>query len=110
MIDLQPALPGFETHRKPPAVTVASIQREAADFFGIGLRDLLSDRRAPNVAGPRQVAMWLAKTHTSHSLPAIGRLFRRDHTTVQHAVRQVEKRAATDPQLAAQIQALEARL
>ena len=64
-------------------------------------------RRARAVARPRQVAMFLAKSLTSKSLPEIGRGFGgRDHTTVIHAVRKVEQLRETDSQLADDIELL----
>lgn len=93
----QPALPGFEAHRRPPRVTIAEIQREVADHFHIPAAEMTSARRFRAVARPRQIAMFLAKELTPKSLPAIGRDFGgRDHTTVIHAIRQVEKLCATD--------------
>ncbi|MFV2092005.1 MAG: helix-turn-helix domain-containing protein, partial [Hyphomicrobiales bacterium] len=50
------------------------------------------------VVYPRQVGMYLAKTLTSRSLPEIGRKFGgRDHTTVLHAVRKIERLLGEDP-------------
>ena len=70
-----------------------------------------SARRARSVARPRQVAMFLAKTMTSRSLPDIGRRFGgRDHTTVIHGVRKIEELRATDPQIADDIDALKRAL
>ena len=61
---------------------------------------MLSERRARNIARPRQVAMYLSKQFTARSLPEIGRKFGgRDHTTVMHAVRKVEDLRRTDSQL-----------
>lgn len=107
---IQPTLPGFDPHRRRAYASVADIQRETADYFQVSLHDLLSDRRGANIARPRQVAMYLASKRTPYSWPRIGREFHRDHSTVMHACAQVKKRMAADPQLAAQIQALEARL
>ena len=68
---------------------------------------LLSARRARQVARPRQVAMYLAKTLTSRSLPDIGRRFGgRDHTTVIHAVKKIEELKATDSQIAEDVELL----
>ena len=54
------------------------------------ISDLLSKRRSRSVARPRQVAMYLAKELTNHSLPEIGEAFGgRDHTTVLHAYRTI---------------------
>ena len=64
--------------------------------FGISLVDLLSDRRAREVARPRMVALYLAKTLTDLSLPQIGRAFSRDHTTVMHACNEIIHRCTAD--------------
>ena len=61
---------------------------------------MVSARRAREVARPRQIAMYLAKQLTPRSLPEIGRRFGgRDHTTVIHAVRQIEKLRASDSEI-----------
>lgn len=61
-----------------------------AKHFDIPAKDIMADSRMPKYVVPRQVAMYLAKTLTLRSLPAIGKQFRRDHTTVLHAVRKIE--------------------
>ncbi len=89
-------------------VTVDEIQRQVADYFNIKLSDLLSARRARQVARPRQVAMYLCKHLTSKSLPSIGRKFGgRDHTTVMHAVKRIEELRQTDSVLEEDILHLE---
>ena len=56
------------------------------------MTDLISARRARVVARPRQIAMFLSKSLTSKSLPEIGREFsNRDHTTIIHSVKTIEK-------------------
>jgi len=81
-------------------VTIDEIQRTVADYFNLRLSELLSNRRARNIARPRQVAMFLSKQLTSRSLPEIGRKFGgRDHTTVMHGVRRIEELRQTDSQL-----------
>ncbi|MCF6765323.1 chromosomal replication initiator protein DnaA [Thiotrichales bacterium 19S3-7] len=73
-------------------VKVDNIQKVVADFYGIKVQDLLSKQKSRDIARPRQIAMALAKELTSHSLPEIGNFFGgRDHTTVLHAVRTIEK-------------------
>lgn len=73
-------------------ITIEDIQKRVSEYYGIKISDMQSARRSQNVARPRQVAMYLAKTLTSRSLPEIGRKFGgRDHTTVLHAVRKVEE-------------------
>ena len=88
-------------------VTIDEIIRKVADHYNLRMSDLLSARRARQVARPRQVAMFLAKTLTSRSLPDIGRRFGgRDHTTVIHAVRKIEELRATDAQIAEDVELL----
>lgn len=81
-------------------ITIDEIMRHTADFYGMRLPDMTSERRARAVARPRQVAMYLAKRLTTRSLPEIGRKFGgRDHTTVLHAVRRIENLRSTDSTL-----------
>jgi chromosomal replication initiator protein len=88
-------------------VTIDEIKRKVADHYNLRLSDLVSARRARAVARPRQVAMFLAKTLTSKSLPEIGRGFGgRDHTTVIHAVRKVEQLREIDSQISDDIELL----
>ncbi len=103
---LRPHLKGAERR-----VTVDEIQKATCDHFKLKQADLLSERRTRAIARPRQVAMYLAKTMTTRSYPDIGRRFgNRDHTTVLHAVRQIEKLKAEDPGLAADVDALTRKL
>jgi chromosomal replication initiator protein len=82
-------------------VTIDEIIRKVADHYNLRMSDLLSARRA------RQVAMFLANTLTSRSLPEIGRRFGgRDHTTVIHAVRKIEELRVTDGQIAEDVELL----
>lgn len=67
--------------------------------------ELTSHRRTASVVRARQISMYLAKTLTEQSLPEIGRRFGgRDHTTVLHAVRKIERLIQTDSDLAAQVE------
>lgn len=81
-------------------LTIDDIQRRVADHYALKINDLISPRRAREIARPRQVAMYLAKMLTPRSLPEIGRRFGgRDHTTVMHAVKRIESLRATDHEL-----------
>ena len=78
-------------------VSIDNIQRVVAEYYKIKVSDLHSKRRSRSVARPRQVAMYLAKELTNHSLPEIGDAFGgRDHTTVLHACRKVKELLETD--------------
>ena len=81
-------------------VTIDEIMRQVSDYYNLRLSEILSARRARDIARPRQVAMYLAKQMTSRSLPEIGRKFGgRDHTTVMHAVRKIDDLRRTDSTL-----------
>jgi chromosomal replication initiator protein len=81
-------------------ITIDEIQRKVADYYTVKLSDMMSARRAREVARPRQVAMYLAKKLTPRSLPEIGRRFGgRDHTTVMHAVKRIDELRAADREL-----------
>ncbi|MBS9476215.1 chromosomal replication initiator protein DnaA [Ancylobacter radicis] len=95
----------------PRRVRIDEVQRAVAHHFHVSRDDILSQRRTANVVKPRQIAMYLAKTLTLHSLPEIGRRFGgRDHTTVLHAVRKIEGLQARDDDLAGQLSALKATI
>ena len=72
-------------------ISIDNIQRTVAEYYKIKNSDMLSKRRNRNIARPRQMAMFLAKQLTNHSLPEIGEAFGgRDHTTVLHACRRIK--------------------
>jgi len=74
------------------SINVESIQNLVASHFNLNIEELLSARRSRSLARPRQIAMYLAKQHTTNSLPDIGRKFsNRDHTTVIHAVKKIDE-------------------
>lgn len=71
-------------------ITLELVQKTVADFYKIKVAEMYSQKRTRAIARPRQVAMWLARELTSHSLPEIGDAFGgRDHTTVLHACRTI---------------------
>ncbi|WP_150291633.1 chromosomal replication initiator protein DnaA [Sphingobium estronivorans] len=89
-------------------ITVDEIQKVCAAHYKIDAAEMRSKRRARAVARPRQVAMYLAKKMTPRSLPEIGRIFGgRDHSTVIHAVRTIEELRQNNPDIDADIRALQ---
>lgn len=86
--------------REPRRVKIEDIQKLVATRYNVSRADILSERRTAAVVKPRQIAMYLAKSLTPRSLPEIGRRFGgRDHTTVLHAVRKIEKAIGEDRSL-----------
>ncbi len=81
-------------------VTIDNIQTIVCKFFKISKSEMLSPRRSRYLVRPRQTAIYLAKILTSKSLPEIGRAFaNRDHTTVIHSVKTIERIRKTDNEL-----------
>ena len=81
-------------------VTIDSIQTIVCKYFKISKNEMLSPRRSRYLARPRQTAIYLSKILTSKSLPEIGRAFsNRDHTTVIHSVKTIEKLRKEDNEL-----------
>ena len=88
-------------------VTIDLIQTIVCKFFKISKNEMLSSRRSRYLVRPRQTAIYLAKTLTSKSLPEIGREFsNRDHTTIIHSVKTIEKIKEKDSQMVDNINTL----
>ncbi len=81
-------------------VTIDLIQSMVCKFFKISKNEMLSSRRSRYLVRPRQTAIYLTKILTSKSLPEIGREFsNRDHTTIIHSVKTIEKLKEKDPEM-----------
>lgn len=78
-------------------LTIEIIQKKVADHYQIRHSDMTSKRRPNNIAIPRQIAMYLARSLTKHSLQEIGDAFGgRDHGTVIHACKSVDNMLEQD--------------
>jgi chromosomal replication initiator protein len=83
--------------RDAPPCSISEIVDASAREFGVGRESLLARDRRPDVATARQVAMFLARELTDHSLPEIGRgIGGRNHATVLHAVNRVGAALTSD--------------
>ena len=88
-------------------VTVDLIQSLVCKFFKISKTEMLSSRRSRYLVRPRQTAIYLTKLLTTKSLPEIGRDFsNRDHTTVIHSIKTIEKLKKSDNELCNSIDTL----
>ncbi len=91
--------------------TIEKIQKFVAQFYGIKIAELISKNRARSVARPRQIAMYLAKTLTSESLPKIGAGFGgKNHATVIHSVKLVKELMNSDQKILQEIKSLEEKI
>ena len=82
---------------EPVNTTIEKILNEVSHKFRVPLEDLKSRKRTSNIASARHSAIYIIKKLTNSSLPAIGKMFGRDHTTVMNSLDAVEKRMATEP-------------
>ncbi|MCF8028429.1 MAG: chromosomal replication initiator protein DnaA [Desulfobacteraceae bacterium] len=91
-------------------ITIDSISRLVSREFGVPLKDMISRSRKKSVVRTRQVAIFLARRHTSQPLQTIGRKFNRKHATVIHSINSVEKELKLKGELFRQVQIIEKKL
>lgn len=93
-----------------PPVTVKAIALACSAFYGVRVSDIVGPRRHAKVTLARQVAMYLAREMTICSLPLIGRLLHKDHTTVIHAYQKIKLLLERDLELADEIACIKGML
>jgi chromosomal replication initiator protein len=92
-------------------ITIETIQKKVVDYYHLRMADMLSRRRPANIAFPRQVAMYLSRILTEHSLQEIGGAFGgRDHGTVIHACKTVENMMDQDTSIKTSVELLHEQL
>jgi chromosomal replication initiator protein len=105
------ALPGDTLSPAAPSLDVRQVQEAVAARLDLSVDDLLSPRRTAHLARARQLAMYLTRELTDLSLPAIAEAFnRRDHTTVMHAIKRVQRGALEDASLSRDLEELTSEL
>jgi len=83
----------------PRVVTIENVLQTVAFYYKISLEEMLSKRRHRYLVRPRQLAMFLCKELTRHSMPAIAQAFDRDRTTVLHSCKTIAELKTTDKQV-----------
>ncbi|ACY12643.1 chromosomal replication initiator protein DnaA [Haliangium ochraceum] len=97
--------------RKREHLTTEMVIKTVANYYGLKVSDIKSARRHKAIAGPRAVAMYLARAHTKDSYPDLGRAFGgKHHTTVISAVEKITAKREEDLGLSGEIQAIESVL
>lgn len=91
-------------------LTVEEIQKVVSEFYDIRMGDMSSNRRPQAIAFPRQVAMYLSREMTAHSLPTIGQSFNKNHATVMHSCKIVAEKLKTDATFRQSMMLLQQRL
>lgn len=98
-----------KSFRKYP--TVLEIRNTVCDYFGVTPYEIESSRRQGQLVYPRQIAFWLARTHTPYSYPQIARRFGdRDHTTIMYGSNKIARLIKDDWTVAYDVAHLEALL
>ena len=83
--------------KKERVISIEYIQEVVAKYFGIDIKDMKSSKKSNDIVFPRQIAMYLCRSIANASFPKIGDEFgKRDHTTVMHAVKKIEKEIKTN--------------
>lgn len=81
-------------------ITVEKIQKNVAEYFQIKVIELNSSKRLKNIVFPRQIAMYICRNLTNLSYPEIGSKFGgKDHSTIIHAIKKIEKKMQEDLQI-----------
>ncbi len=92
-------------------ISVDSIQRVVAERYNCRFSDMKSKKRTKQIAFPRQIAMYISRELTSHSLSEIGAAFGgKDHTTIIHAYEKIEDLLITDITLLSEVNSLKKQL
>ncbi|NJP38848.1 chromosomal replication initiator protein DnaA [Alkalicoccus luteus] len=105
------ALKDIIPNTKSREITIEDVQSSVAAAYGVRVEDMKAKKRTKTVAYPRQIAMYLSRELTDHSLPKIGAAFgKRDHTTVIHAHEKISKLLQEDPELQKQVEDITTQL
>jgi chromosomal replication initiator protein len=92
-------------------ISVEMVQKQVSEFFNVSIQELKNKSRHKNIIVPRQVAMYLSRKLTAHSLPEIGAAFGgKDHTTILHAIKKVEEVLLKDEQIKKIVETLKSSL
>jgi chromosomal replication initiator protein len=91
---------GTHDNKGKSRISIDDIIEQVADYYKIPINNIREKNRRKEVAHARQVAMYIAKSITNHSLKSIGLNFGgRDHSTVIHAISQIENQKKSDENL-----------
>lgn len=103
----KPVTTGF-VEPPPHAVSFQGVLETISRFYSISVMDMMGSSRVREVLLPRQIAMYIGKKYLRMSYVTLGTTFgNRDHTTVMHAFRKIEKRMEDDGQLLREIRTIE---
>ena len=91
-------------------VEMMDVLKQVAAHYNMPPDVIRGSGRVREVVLPRQVAQYLIRELTDHSLPEIGQFFGRDHSTVMHAISKVTEQVGRDPEITAAVETLRRRM
>jgi chromosomal replication initiator protein len=91
-------------------ITPDAIITTVCEHYGMSRDKMMGTSRKKEILIPRQISMYLCRNLLAMSLPAIGKLFKKDHSTVSNAIDKVESGLQTDPLLQGDVRAIRGRL
>ena len=110
-MELAKSVLGEDEMPRDKRVTIQQILDVVTKYYNIKLSDLQSKKRNQSIAFPRQICMFLARKHTRYSLEEIGGYFGgRDHTTILHGVRTIDRSMKVDRDVAQQVSQIDSLL
>lgn len=77
-------------------ITTNDILQKVAQYYNVTVSEITGKNRQSSIMLPRQVAIYLCRKHTNSSLTEIGRIFKRDHTTVLHSIEKITSLMTSD--------------
>ncbi len=84
---------------EPVKVTQDKIFHAVARKYGVTVEDIRGKRRTREIAQARHVCIYIMRTVTDLSLPSIGRVFNRDHSTILSSIDTVQAKIREDASL-----------
>ncbi|MCL2212264.1 MAG: chromosomal replication initiator protein DnaA [Oscillospiraceae bacterium] len=91
---------------EPIAVTIEKIITKVAEKYSVAVDDIKSRKRAKDISNARHVAIYIVRSVIDMSLPAIGKAFGRDHSTVMSSLNVIEKAIESNPSIEMEVNAL----
>ncbi len=85
-------------------ITISNIQSTVESYYKVTHGELLGKQRPRHISQARQVGMYLSRTLTQASYPEIGRAFNKDHSSVVHAYKNIEKKRQTDREFLSELE------
>jgi chromosomal replication initiator protein len=110
-LDLAKEVMGNIIKEKKKEITIDLIIKEVSNYYSIKISDIKSEKRIRSVMVPRQIAIYLSRKLTDHSLVSIGEKFGgKDHATIIHSIRKIEDEIKVKKELKNTVEKLEAKV